>query len=213
MRDYSIIHNGPSRSFPEGDAFLAGAGEAADILVLLGGSGGHSLVDAAKTAILVELDTECLGVHTGEAAGGEGSNVLGFARYRNGDDAPTGLIELVRQPESDPAAIAAATKMFEAAGFAVVVCADQPGRIIDRLVRPKYNAALRFLDEGLASAQAMDMTCRMGLGYPDGPIERVERGDLARHHDVSKAIFEMTGHNSYMPARRAVVAKARENGR
>jgi 3-hydroxybutyryl-CoA dehydrogenase len=201
MRDYSIIHNGPSRSFPEGDAFLAGAGEAADILVLLGGSGGHSLVDAAKTAILVELDTECLGVHTGEAAGGEGSNVLGFARYRNGDDAPTGLIELVRQPESDPAAIAAATKMFEAAGFAVVVCADQPGRIIDRLVRPKYNAALRFLDEGLASAEAMDMTCRMGLGYPDGPIERVERGDLARHHDVSKAIFEMTGH------------KARENGR
>ena len=212
MRDYSIIHNGLSRSFPQGDTFLAGAGEGADILVLLGGSGGQSLQDASKTAILVELDTECLGVHTGEAAGREGSNVLGFARYRNGDDAPTGLIELVRQPASDPAAIEAATEMFEAAGFAVVVCADQPGRVIDRLVRPKYNAALRFLDEGLASAEAMDMTCRMGLGYPDGPIERVERGGLARHHDVSQAIFGMTGQNSYMPARRAVVAKARENG-
>lgn len=213
MHDYSIRQNGPSRSFPEGDAFLTGASEDADIVIHLGGSGGLALGDPAKTAILVELDTECLGVHTGEDGGREGSNVLGFARYRNGNDAPTNLIELVRQPASDPAAIETAIALFEAAGFAVVVCADQPGRIIDRLVRPKYNAALRFLDEGLASAEAMDMTCRMGLGYPDGPIERVERGGLARHHDVSKAIFEMTGHLSYMPARRAVVAKTRAGAR
>lgn len=213
MRDYSIMHNGSSRSFPAGDGFLAGASKGADILVLLGGSGVASLDDASKTAVLVELDTECLGVHTGEAAGREGSNVLGFARYRNGNDAPSDLIELVRQPASDQAAIEAARLMFEAAGFEVVVCADQPGRIIDRLVRPKYNAALRLLDEGLASADAMDMTCRLGLGYPDGPIERVERGQLARHYDVTRSIFEMTGQQSYMPARRAVVAKAREDRR
>lgn len=209
MRDYVILDNGPSRSFPAGDAFLAGASDDADILVLLGGAGAHALDDASRTAILVELDTECLGIHTGEASGREGSNVLGFARYRNGNDAPTNLIELVRQPASDPAAIEAATVLFEAKGFEVVTCADGPGRIIDRLVRPKYNAALRFLDEGLASAEAMDMTCRMGLGYPDGPIERVERGGLARHHDVSQAIFEMTGQAAYSPARRAVVARAR----
>ncbi|MBP0440062.1 3-hydroxyacyl-CoA dehydrogenase family protein [Tianweitania sediminis] len=211
MRDYMILQNGPSRSFAEGDAFLAGASDAADVLVLLGGSGEQLPEDASKAAILVELDTECLGVHTGEMSGREGSQVLGFARYRNGNDAPTNLIELVRQPASDPEAISAATLMFEAAGFSVVVCADQPGRIIDRLVRPKYNAALRFLDEGLATAEAMDMTCRMGLGYPDGPIERVERGGLARHCDISRAIFDMTGLPSYMPARRAVVARARED--
>lgn len=208
---YSIMHNGASRSFPPGDKFHAGASEQADILVLLGGSGDCLSGSASRVAVLVELDTECLGVHTGEASGREGSNVLGFARYRNGNDAPTNLIELVRQPASDPAAIEAARALFEAEGFEVVICADQPGRIIDRLVRPKYNFALRFLDEGLASAEALDMTCRMGLGYPDGPVERVERGDLARHHDVSKAIFDMTGHGAYMPARRAVVAKAREN--
>lgn len=213
MLDYSILHHGPSRSFPAGDPFLAGSSEGAGILLLLGGTGSQAPGNPAKAAILVELDTECLGVHTGETLEHEGSNVLGFARYRNGNDAPTNLIELVRQPASDPAAIEAARAMFEAAGFAVVVSADQPGRIIDRLVRPKYNAALRFLDEGLASAEAMDMTCRMGLGYPDGPIERVERGSLARHHDVTRAIFEMTGHTSYMPARRAVVARAREDRR
>ena len=115
-------------------------------------------------------------MHTGEAAGEEGSNVLGFARYRNGSDAPSPLIELVRQPNTKPEAIAAARAVFEAAGFTVVVCADQAGRIVDRLVRPKYNAALRFLDEGLATAKDMDLTCRLGLGYP----RRADRAGRAR---------------------------------
>jgi 3-hydroxybutyryl-CoA dehydrogenase len=207
MRDYEIIQAGPSRSFPPGDEFLSGSVPGAEVLVLLGGEPDQ---DPGRAAILIELDTECLGVHTGEQSGNEGSNVLGFARYRNGFDAPTNLVELVRQPKSSEEAIEAARLMFEAAGFAVVCCADQPGRIIDRLVRPKYNAALRFLDEGLASAEAMDMTCRMGLGYPDGLIERVVRGDLARHYDISSALHEMSGQAAYMPARRAVVAKKRK---
>ena len=49
-------------------------------------------------------------------------------------------------------AIEAARTMLEAAGLTVVLCSDSAGRIVDRLVRPKYNAALRFLDEGLATA-------------------------------------------------------------
>jgi 3-hydroxybutyryl-CoA dehydrogenase len=56
----------------------------------------------------------------------------------------------------------------------------------------------------------MDKTCCMGLGYPDGPIERVVRGGLARHYDVSKALYDMTGQVGYLPARRASVAKSRD---
>jgi 3-hydroxybutyryl-CoA dehydrogenase len=207
---YSISQHGESRSFPAGDAFLADAGGSADVAIHLGTPLKR---DDAKAAILIELGTECLGVHTGEKAGEEGSNVLGFARYRNGSDAPSQLIELVRQPNTKPEAVAAARAAFEAAGLTVVVCSDQVGRIVDRLVRPKYNAALRFLDEGLASARDMDLTCKMGLGYPDGPIERVERGGLAYHHDVSAALFAVTGAAAYAPARRAVVAKQRDGGK
>ncbi len=209
MSDYVIFQTGDSRSFPDGDAFLQDVSESGDVVIHLG-KVGDVRPDARHQAILVELDRECLGVHTGEHSGTEGSNVLGFARYRNGNDAPTNLIELVRQPQTDPDALEAATAVFRDAGFEVVVSADQPGRIIDRLVRPKYNAALRFLDEGLATAEAMDMTCRMGLGYPDGLIERVERGDLARHYEVSKAIHDMTGLAGYAPARRAHVAVQRK---
>lgn len=204
---FAILAAGESRSFPAGDPFLDRAAADGEVTIHLGGGFAP---DPSKTAVLVELDTECLGAHTGEDMGREGSNAIGFARYRNGGDAPSRLIELVRQPRTDPAALAAARSVFEAAGFDVVVCADQAGRIVDRLVRPKYNDALRFLDEGLASAEDMDKTCCMGLGYPDGPIERVTRGGLARHCDVTTAIHEMTGLPGYAPARAAVVAKRRE---
>ena len=202
---FSIVSGGDSRSFPQGDDFLARAETGAPVTLHLGG--GY-VADPQALAVLVELDTECLGVHTGEDRGREGSNAVGFARYRNGADAPSALIELVRQPATDPAALEAARAIFEVAGFDVVVCADQAGRIVDRLVRPKYNDALRFLDEGLAAAEDMDKTCCMGLGYPDGPIERVVRGGLARHFDVTSALHAMTGLAGYHPARAAVVAKA-----
>ena len=203
---FQLTKDGESRSFPNGDPFLALASDDGEVAIYLG---APHIPDDGKKAILIELGTECLGVHTGETAGEEGSNVLGFARYRNGTDAPSSLIELVTQPKSNPEAIAAAKAVFEAAGLTVAMCSDQAGRIIDRLVRPKYNDALRLLDEGLASATDMDLTCRLGLGYPDGPIERVERGGLAHHYDASRALFEVYGTPAFAPARRAVVAKQR----
>ena len=173
---FAIRQHGDSRSFPAQDAFLDKAAAQAEVVLHLGG--GYA-PDTSALAVLVELDLDCLGEHTGEDMAREGSNVVGFARYRNGDDAPSNLVELVRQPRTEPSALAAARSIFEDAGFDVVVCADQPGRIVDRMVRPKYNDALRFLDEGLATAADLDKTCSMGLGYPDGPIERgVHRGGL-----------------------------------
>ena len=86
---------------------------------------------------------------------------------------------------------------------------DQAGRTRRSMMRPKYNAALRFLDEGLASASDMDLTCKLGLGYADGPIERIERGGLARHYEITQALFEVYGSPGYAPARRAHVAHQR----
>jgi 3-hydroxybutyryl-CoA dehydrogenase len=192
-----------SASFPPGDPALALLRAQPGIAVVLP---GEPLPDAAAhSAILVELQRECLAEHVDETA----VNILGFARWRNGDDAPSALVELVAQKGSDPAAIAAATAALEAAGLTVALCDDQPGRILDRLLRPKYNAALRFLDEGLASQADMDLTCRLGLGYPDGPIERLLRGGLHHHHAASAALFEAFGTPGYAPARRSAVAARR----
>ena len=91
---YAVTKNGVSRSFPDGDAFLQGAVAAdhADVMIYCGAPYRPS----QHAAVLVELHDECLAVHTGEHD--VGANVLGFARYRNGNDAPSKLIELVRGP-------------------------------------------------------------------------------------------------------------------
>ena len=208
---YVIKHTGASRSFPEDHAFLKGAASDGEVLVILGRDPSRVFTrDEVKKAILIELGTQCLGEYTGESRGNEGSNVLGFARFRLGDAPPTNLVELVKQPKTDPAALAAAKQIFEGAGLAVAVCNDFPGRIVDRLLRPYLNAALRRLDEGLASADDMDITLRLGLGYPEGPIALLERTGLAAHFEVTQALYEALGDPAYAPARRARVAHARK---
>jgi len=225
MLRYVIVKQGESRSFPsdapENHPFIVGAADhpethgPRDVLVLIGEHAGEAYRNIHDPqpwrAIVVELGTECLGVHTGESRGLEGSNVLGFARFRLGGAAPTSLVELVRQPQSDPEAVEAAREVFEGAGLRVAVCNDFPGRIVDRLIRPYLNAALRRLDERLASADDMDKTLRLGLGYPEGPISLLERTGLAEHHDVTQALYEALGDPAYSPARRAQVAKARQS--
>jgi len=210
---YTLIDTGDSRSFPTAHPLLEGSSADGEVVVIIGRNAGAALADLpgreAKAAILVELGTESLGVHTGESRGTEGSNVLGFARFRLGDAAPSDLVELVRQPATPDGAIAAARAVLEGAGLKTAVCGDFAGRIIDRLVRPYYNAALRRLDEGLATADDMDLTLKLGLGYPEGPIALLERTGLEHHYDVTKALFEVYATPDYAPARRAVVAKQR----
>ena len=211
---YTIIDTGVSRSFPAEHAFTKGAAKDGEVVVIIGSAVGAAFGRLAshgsKRAVLLELGTECLGVYTGESRGGEGSNVLGFARFRLGEGEPSKLVELVRQPRTSETALAAAKQIFEAAGLQVAVCGDFAGRVIDRLVRPYYNAALRRLDEALASADDLDTTLKLGLGYPEGPIALLERTGLAHHYDVTQALFEAYGDAAYAPARRARVAKQRQ---
>jgi 3-hydroxybutyryl-CoA dehydrogenase len=210
---YSVINTGDSNGFEDDHALLINAARSGEVVVILGAGAANALSElrdgAKKTAVLIELEGECLGVHTGESRGEEGSNVLGFARFRLGSAEPTNLVELVRQPRTSNAAIAAAKAVFESAGLQVAVCGDFAGRIIDRLVRPYYNAALTRLDEGLATADDLDTTLKLGLGYPEGPISLLESTGLEYHCQVTQDLFEAYGEAAYAPSRRARVAYAR----
>jgi 3-hydroxybutyryl-CoA dehydrogenase len=210
---YSVIQNGPSRSFPEPHQITQRASAGGTVVLVLGRDAGRAFASLPQPeqylAILIELGTECLGVHTGEDQANEGSNVLGFARFRLGDAPPTNLVELVKQSHTHPESLSAARSVFEDAGLVVATCNDFPGRVVDSLIRPYFNAALRRLDEGLASAADLDTTLRLGLGYPEGPIELLHRTGLVSHFDVSQALYEALADPAFAPARRARVAKAR----
>lgn len=212
---YNIISTGESRSFPQAHAFVENADASAAACVYLGAQAGKQYVREqadrrSAPFIAIELENECLGCWVDEPASSAApSKVFGFARFRLGTADPTNLIELVVPANPDEEALAAVRNAFEDAGLVVAVCGDFPGRIVDRLVRPYYNAALRRLDERLATASDMDMTLRMGLGYPEGPIALLERTGLEHHYTVAQALYEALGDGAYAPARRAVNAFAR----
>jgi len=213
MTTYRIVQAGESRSFPASHAFIERADAEGASRAFIGKDAGKVLAATGELGacpfVAIELDMECLGEHTGEARGQEGSNIVGFSRFRLGRIDPTPLVELVRQPQTRESAVVAARAAFEAAGLKVAVCGDFPGRIVNRLIRPYLNAVLRRLDEKLASAEDLDKTLCLGLGYPEGPISVLERTGLAEHHDVTLALYRALGQEAYMPARRAQVAKAR----
>ena len=210
---YQIISAGVSRSFPDMHPFIEAANESGKSVVITGSQASSTFQGlasqfASANFVALELGTECLGVHLGDDDGQD--NVVGFARFRLGDAAPTNLIELVYKTYTAPTAVELAKAAFEAGGFNVAVCGDFPGRIVDRLVRPYYNAALRRLDEGLASANDMDMTLRLGLGYPEGPIALLNKTGLHHHFEVTRDLYEQLGQEAYAPARRARTAWLRQ---
>jgi len=212
MNTHRIQMAGESRSFPEPHAFLTQAAADAAGIAIIGRDAGRayrSLNDRdAFDFVAIELGAECLGEHTGEAISSPPSNVVGFARFRLGSARPSNLVEVVKQTNTRPRAVESARKAFAAAGLSVAVCNDSAGRIVDRLIRPFYNAVLRRFDEGLASADDLDKTLRLGLGYPEGPLELLYRTGLEHHFDVCRALFEALGQEPYAPARRARVAAA-----
>lgn len=212
---HQVIRTSVSGSFPDDHPILS-SDEEANVLLIVGDDAGSAFAALGGRdrydLILIELGLECLGVHTGEARGEEGGNVLGFARFRLGSLPPSDLVEVVRQPNSDPQAIDAARSLFARHDLKVAVCGDFPGRIVNRLIRPYYNAALDRLDAKLATAADLDTTLKLGLGYPSGPIELLEASGLAHHYRVTKSLYEALGDRAYFPARRAQVAEIRAGG-
>jgi 3-hydroxybutyryl-CoA dehydrogenase len=220
---YCIKWAGASRSFPERHAFLDNASVEGDCLVYLGECAGNGYVaDRASlrtdAIVAIELKDECLGVYTNEAealldAQHASKRVFGFARFRFGKAAPTQLIELVVPREHDEAALQVLKALFENAGFVVATCNDFPGRIVNRLIRPYYNAVLRRYDEKLATAEDLDTTLKLGLGYPEGPLALLDRTGLAEHADTTQALYEALGDPSFAPARLAANALLAASGK
>ena len=106
-----IIAAGESRSFPDGTISL-GEGEGRILIGNRAGSRYAELTADAGGFVALELGTECLANHVGLTASDVHLRTVGFARFRMGEAAPSPLVELVRMPWTDPAAVAAAPSAF-----------------------------------------------------------------------------------------------------
>jgi 3-hydroxyacyl-CoA dehydrogenase len=81
------------------------------------------------------------------------------------------LIELIRARDTSDETVAAIRELAIALGKRVIVSADRPGFIVNRILMPFLAEAMRALEEGLGTAEDIDLGARVGLNHPMGPLE------------------------------------------
>jgi 3-hydroxybutyryl-CoA dehydrogenase len=81
------------------------------------------------------------------------------------------LIELIRGPATEDGTEAAIRGVAERLGKQVIVSADRPGFIVNRILMPFLAEAMRAYEGGLGTADDIDTGARIGLNHPMGPLE------------------------------------------
>jgi 3-hydroxybutyryl-CoA dehydrogenase len=81
------------------------------------------------------------------------------------------LIELIRGAATTDATEAAIRDVADRLGKQVIVSADRPGFIVNRILMPFLAEAMRAYEEGLGTADDIDTGARIGLNHPMGPLE------------------------------------------
>lgn len=92
--------------------------------------------------------------------------------------APTGngqVVEIGRTVATSAATTATLRSVVSAIGAEPVVCRDRTGLVLDALLVPHLNDAVRMVEQGYASVADVDTAIRYGLGYPLGPFAMIDR--------------------------------------
>jgi 3-hydroxybutyryl-CoA dehydrogenase len=96
------------------------------------------------------------------------------------------LVEVVRPITASEATVAAALEFAGACGKDPVEVKDQAGFIVNALLFPYLNNAVRLLEQGVASKEGIDSAMKGGCGFPMGPFALLDLVGL----DTSVAILD-----------------------
>jgi 3-hydroxybutyryl-CoA dehydrogenase len=81
------------------------------------------------------------------------------------------LVELIRSPDTSDETVATIRALSGQLGKRVIVSADRPGFIVNRILMPFLAEAMRALEQGVGTAEDIDAGARIGLNHPMGPLE------------------------------------------
>jgi 3-hydroxybutyryl-CoA dehydrogenase len=113
--------------------------------------------------------------------------------------AGTTFAEIVRALPTGAAAVERVASFMAAIGYDTVTVRDRPGLLVDRLALPYLNQAITELDAGIGDLDDIDRAMRLGLGYPAGPFEVLDRDGLREHLEATTAVFQETGAQEFAP--------------
>jgi 3-hydroxybutyryl-CoA dehydrogenase len=96
------------------------------------------------------------------------------------------LVEIVHTVRTEPAIVEQARAFVDRIGKIGVLCGDRAGFIVNTLLFPYLNDAVKMLASHYATVEEIDTAMKLGAAYPMGPFELMDVVGL----DITLAILE-----------------------
>ena len=109
------------------------------------------------------------------------------------------LVEIVQTISSSQATIDTVRQFATSLGKTPVLAKDTAGFIVNFLLIPYLLAAIRMLENGMASRDDIDTAMKLGCGYPMGPFTLLDYVGLDTTMWAAEAIYEEYKDPLYAP--------------
>ncbi len=110
------------------------------------------------------------------------------------------LVEVVSTVSTAPDVSATVVALCAALGKHPVSCADRSGFIVNALLFPYLNDAVRMLEAHYATADDIDTAMKTGCGYPMGPFELLDVVGLDVSLAIQRELYLEFRERGYAPA-------------
>jgi 3-hydroxybutyryl-CoA dehydrogenase len=110
------------------------------------------------------------------------------------------LVEVVRCITTSDGTVETARSFAEACGKSPVLVRDQAGFIVNALLFPYLNNAVKLLDAGVASRDDIDAAMKGGCNFPMGPLELLDLVGLDTSLAIIEALYAEFRDPNYAPA-------------
>ena len=109
------------------------------------------------------------------------------------------LVEVIRGAATTDATAAAIRGLTEALGKKIIVSADKPGFIVNRMLMPLLAEAMRTYADGTGTADDIDLGAKVGLNHPMGPLELADFIGLDVCLNVMNVLYDGFGQEHFKP--------------
>ena len=110
------------------------------------------------------------------------------------------LLELIRGLQTSDATVEAAAEFAKRLTKTPIVVRNSPGFVVNRILCPMLNEAIFALQEGLASAEAIDEGMKLGCNHPIGPLALADLIGLDTMLSVMEVFYTGFNDPKYRPA-------------
>ena len=155
------------------------------------------LDEVTKPDVILASNTSSIPIADLGAATSRPDKVLGMHFF---NPVPVmGLIELVRAITTSEDTVEFGRAYGVALGKTTVESRDRAGFIVNALLIPYLNGAIRMLEDGFATREDIDTAIHLGLNHPMGPLQLIDLIGLDTHLFIANVLFEEFKEPTFAP--------------